>query len=917
MLTINVSHDANDTLRYFKESLVKEGNYYLDKEVKAYWQGNTAKYLDLQGKEVTEKTFGQLASNIDHRSGERLTVRHANKRRSSVDWTFSAPKSVSIAYALTKDKVILEAHRTAYRAAMAQVEKMMYTQSNTQHERGYTHTGNIIYAAFDHELARPVKQEEHGQKTHVADPQLHTHCVMPNVTWNPQKKRYEAVEIFNAHTHSAFVNATYHSVLSLELEKAGYQTERTPENFTLAGIGRDVVERFSLRTQQIEKVAKKKGITNAKAKGELGAKTRAGKSAMTLSDGELYQNWKGRLSQKEFQQIISLKGRSFKRQIPINPKEAIDKSLQHFLERNSVVNKKKVIAHATSLGYGQLTIQDVTKALHARVNILGSERDTIKVITTKEMVQKEDHMINLATAGKGKYAAINKDYSPKQDFLNQEQRKAIKAILSAYDQTVILRGAAGVGKTSLLTEVRNGVTQAGKNILAVAPSSQASKVLEEKGFESATIAALLANPRLQEKLRNNVLLVDEAGMCGVKSMSQILNLAKKHNTRTILSGDTKQHGPPAQYGDALRILEKQSRLQVSTVGKIVRQKDKKYNEAVTAISKGQILQGYQKLDRQGSVIEMADHQERIDRLAEDYIKTLGKKRSALIISPTHFEGDQINGAVRQKLRQKGLIQGEEKTFEVLRDISLTEAQKQDIVHYHAGQVVRFAKNTKGGFRAGSHHEVIGIGKDKVVKVRDIKTGKLAVLPHQTPEHYGVYNKQNIMLAKHDRIRLTHNTVSLQGTKMNNGTSYQIKGFSKRGIELSNGKTVPPDLFHMRHAYCETSHSAQGKDAHSVFLSMGGVSHDGVNEQSFYVGISRGTKEISVYCSDKSALKKSIVRSGERLSARDIAKEHRQRLHAQKQQAHYKNLEVRPKYHERIQGREKIATRGISKEFTKH
>ena len=154
--------------------------------------------------------------------------------------------------------------------------------------------------------------------------------------------------------------------------------------------------------------------------------------------------------------------------------------------------------------------------------------------------------------------------------------------------------------------------------------------------------------------------------------------------------------------------------------------------------------------------------------------------------------------------------------------------------------------------------------------------------------------------------------------MNNGTSYEVKGFSKRGIELSNGKTIPNDLYHMRYAYCETSHSSQGKDAHSVFLSMSNLSQGGINDRSFYVGVSRGTKEVSIYCSDKGALKRGIIRSGERLSARDIDKEHRwQQLHARKQRAYHRNLSEKTKSHERIQRQGKTASRGISKELTKH
>lgn len=912
MLTINVGKgDVTSVLRYFKEGLVKQGNYYHEKDVIAHWHGITSKYLGLEGKEVTEEAFARLADNKHHITKDRITPRDGENRRSVIDFTFSAPKSVSILEAFTKDPAILKAHETGYKAAMAEVEAMMHTQNNTQYARGYTLTGNIIYAAFNHDLARPVKVQRENQTFYLAEKQRHTHCVMPAFTFNPKTNRYEAVETFTAHSNAPYIQAVYNSVLSYELEKAGYQIERRVDGFfEVAGIPRDVIERFSSRTLEIEKIAKEKGITG-KAKGELGAKTRSNKSSLTLTEEQLYEEWKSRLTLEEFQNLLSLKGKSFAKPAPISAKEAIDRSLEHFLERNSVANEKRVIAHALTLGFGYLTNEQVTEELNSRDNILRSEKDTLSIITTKEKVIEEDYMIDLAVSAKGIHRAANKDYEAKQDFLNEQQRNTIKDVLSSTDGVMIVRGSAGVGKTTTQISIRDGLKEAQKELLAVAPSSQASKVLAEKGLNSDTISGLLTNPEQQEKLQDNWLLVDEAGMVGVQGMNEILELGKKHNARIILSADTKQHHS-VMYGDAHRILETQAGLQVSTMNKIVRQKPEKYRSAVEDIAKGKVLQGYQKLDKQDAVKEISDHEERIEKIAKDYVDELAQNRSVITVSPTHFEGDKINEAVRNELKSRGRIQGEEKVFDVLKDASLTESQRKDIVSYTPGQVVRFTKYVKGGFVAGSHHQVTEVTKDNQVKVRDLKTGKTSYLPYQSPEHYGVYNKNQIVLAKGDRIRLTNNAI-VDGSKLNNGTSYSIRGFEANGIVLSNGKVVPSDLFHMRYAYCSTSHSAQGKDAHTVLLSMSDLSQGGINEQSFYVGVSRGTKHVAIYCSDKDELKKAIQRSGERQSAREVAQDHQQRLLERKQIAHHKNLNQKP--YERIQGREKTTQRGISQEFT--
>lgn len=916
MLTITVSHNADGARRYFKDGLSKEGNYYLDQQIKSYWAGQTSKLLGIEGKEVSEEVFSRLVNNLDPNiEGQRLTPRTSDTRRAGVDLTFSAPKSLSLLYSLTKNSKILELHRDAYKAAMQEVEKLMYTQSNTQYARGFTHTGNIAYAAFDHFLSRPSEVVINGKIVQIADPQLHTHCFIPNVTWNDQAGRYQALEIYSMHMNSDYIRSVYHSVLSKGLEKAGFQTERNGSFFELTGVSRDLIERFSLRSSQINKIADEQGLS-AQQKGELGKKTRKNKSDLSLSDQELYQHWINRLTDQELKDLKVLKGKKFNRPTPINAKIAVDRAMENAFERNSVENEKKVIAYAAALGYGHLSIDQITKELQSRDNIIRSEHNTIENISTIELLREEDRMIDLATSGKGKFPALNKDYVIQLDFLNPQQRKAIEDMLSTNDQTFIVRGAAGTGKSTIFSVVNDALSKVGKSLIAVAPSTQASQVLAEKGLESHTIARLLNDPKAQEKLQNNVLLVDEAGMVGVKNMAALLELSAKYKTRTILSGDTKQLGPPAQYGDALKILEKQSRLQVSTIDKIERQRNApEYQSAVQDLARGRILEGYQKLNRQGAVIEIADHDERIKKLAQEYVAGVAKKQSTLIVSPTHLEGDRINQAVRSLLKQNKHIHGQDKTFKILRDTSLTHAEKKDHLNYQKGQVIRFTKNQVGGFRAGSHHEVMEISKDEQIKVRDLKTGAISHLPYQTPENFAVHTKHDIQLAKGDHIRLTNNAMSLQGTKMANGTSYQIRGFNKRGIELSNDKIIPNDLYHLRYGYCDTSFSSQGKDAHTVLVSMSELSQGGINEQSFYVGVSRGTRQLKLITNDKDSLKKSIMRSTDRLTARDIAKGQQQRLLKRNQQAYHEDL-TKKINRKRVYGREKTPSRGVSKNYTR-
>jgi ATP-dependent exoDNAse (exonuclease V) alpha subunit len=126
---------------------------------------------------------------------------------------------------------------------------------------------------------------------------------------------------------------------------------------------------------------------------------------------------------------------------------------------------------------------------------------------------------------------------------------------------ILVRGAAGTGKTSLLLETVEAIEATGTRVFAFAPSARASRgVLQEKGFaEADTLARLLLDQELQERSRGQVLLIDEAGMVGVRTMCKLLELADKLDCRVILAGDRYQHGS-VEAGAALRLLEEQAGL---------------------------------------------------------------------------------------------------------------------------------------------------------------------------------------------------------------------------------------------------------------------------------------------------------------------------------------------------------------------
>ena len=910
MLTSKVWSDISAAEQYYPHLSQDDFSYYLENYI-AHFHGKIAERIGHHGKEVTAERFSSFLHAIDFETGQKFRVKNMKGARVGIDLCANVPKSVSVVHALTNDPAILEAIEYGNTQMMKVIETYAQYQQNTKTQRNYFYSKQLLWSSHLHKNTRPNKVTMPDGKVVVApDCHLHFHNFLNSFTWNEDKQRYQALEVLEIFRRLPYFEKTFHSIVSKRLQDSGYQIDRSENGFyELAGVSKSIIQRFSNRTQSIEKFASDKSITDPKIKGELGSKLRLGKNASTVKEEDLKDHWASRLTKKELETIQTLKGKTFERGKPLSLKECVDRAISHHLEREAAAPTERVLATAMTYGYGSYLPDDFRRELNSKDNILQREIEGMNYLTTEEMRLAEEKLIMLAINGKGKCPTINAHYSPEPGHLNTQQANAVNAILKSTDRTMALKGSAGVGKSYLLKSVGEGVAQAGKSLYAVTPSTQAAKVLSDENFNATTVAALLHNPKLQEKLRNQVLILDEAGQCGLKDMTKILALAEKYNTRTILSGDTKQHNPVGQ--DAMRLLETQSQIQSVTVNKIMRQKPEAYKAAVQKLAVGRTMEGYQDLDKKLSAIkEEPDHDKRLNQIAEDYIASVSKGRSALIVSPTNYEGQILNEVVRDKLKTSGKIKGKERSFERLINMSFTESQKLDVVNYSENMVVRFLKNQKSGLYAGSHHEVIPSKDNQGISIRDLKSGKIQKLPIENTKHFDVFQKAKAPLAQGDLIRLTQNIRTGQ-TKLNNGNTYTVKRLNKNSITLNNGKTIPNDAYHWKHGYTETSHSSQGKTKDDVFISMSDMSFAAVNEQTLYVAASRGKYSARIYTSSKDDLKRAVARSGVRVTAREVAEGHEQRLLQQKQQAHHRALNEKIRENERIQERGKTATRSLS------
>ncbi len=902
MLRIHTTTSVKAAKSYYTSGLKQENYYSQRAEITGLWHGAGAEKLDL-GKVIEGKDFEALCENRSPVDGERLTGRNNANRRVGFDFTFNASKSVTLLYELTGDERIAEKFKEAVRDTMYEIERDAQVRVRENGAFTNRHSGNMIWGEFTHSTTRPIDG--------VIDPHLHTHCFAFNSSFDAVENKWKALELGDIRKDAPYYEAAFHARLALSLEKLGYDTQKQNQGLSksfgweIKGVERDTIEKFSRRTQEIEKIAKEKGIVDDRLKDGLGAKTRTRKSG-NLNKGELRNEWLGRLSGKELEVFSALRGKAVERDVSAEIEEkaelSVDYALSHKLERQSVVSEKRLLESALRQGVGSVSVESVKSALLNRDDVLTRERDGRKFNTTREVLAEEKEMLNFERFGRGKHKSLAAGGKVKRDFLNAEQRSAVQHVWESYDRVIAIRGGAGVGKTTLMQEAVAGIESGGKKVSVFAPSSDASRgVLREEGFSDAdTVQQLLVNERMQERVSGGVIWIDEAGLLGSRTLHKVFKIAEEQNARVVLSGDTKQHHS-VERGDAFRLLQERG-MAVAEVREIQRQEGD-YKQAVKHLSDGDIEKGWQGLEDLEAIHEIKDPLERQEKIVAAYQEASDKGESVLVVSPTHAEARLITDTLRSSEKEAGRVGLEDKDFTVLASLNLTEAEREQVENFREGQVIQLHQNIKG-FKRGEKAEVLGVDAEKgVVFVSDAggigNTDKdlsvqeevnVRILPLDKAKHFQLYEKRGLGIAEGDKLRITQNGFCFDrdGKKhrLNNGAIYGVKGFSHDGgIELDNDKgwVIPKDYGHFNHGYVTTSHASQGKTINRVLIAQSSQSFKASSKEQFYVSVSRGTKGVEIFTDDKELLKEQISKSGERLSAHELVREQEKKESVLKQE----------------------------------
>jgi ATP-dependent exoDNAse (exonuclease V) alpha subunit len=292
---------------------------------------------------------------------------------------------------------------------------------------------------------------------------------------------------------------------------------------------------------------------------------------------------------------------------------------------------------------------------------------------------------------------------------------------------------------------------AGYQVEGLAPTSRASRQLNEAGVHSGTLQSFLARSADPDSVeQKRFYFVDESSLASTNQMREFLARIGA-NDRVLLIGDIRQH----QGVEAGRPFEQlqEAGMRTAKLDEIVRQQDPALKSAVEMLATGQVSAALDALQQQGRVKEIPNREDRVRAIARSYIES---PENTLIVSPDNASRREMNIAVRQELKANGTLGLEDHKFDVLvQRQNMTGAERSWASHYEIDDVVRYARGSKVvGIKAAAYASVVAIDPAANLLTVEKSNQELVTYDPRRLTGVSVYREIEREFSVGDRIQFT-------------------------------------------------------------------------------------------------------------------------------------------------------------------
>ncbi|PHK92880.1 aldehyde dehydrogenase [Pseudoroseomonas rhizosphaerae] len=519
-----------------------------------------------------------------------------------IDLTFSAPKSVSVAWMAAATEAerqsIHQAHKDAVQEALGYVEQEVARATFGHGRSGQAEeTGRLGFVSIDHFTSRPTVEISRADPTTgvqateiysvpvAGDPQLHSHTIVPNLVLT-RSGRAMSIDTTRIAGRVHEFGAVYQALLGRNLRRLGMAVEldERTQALRLAAIPEEICQAFSKRTvngeRSAEAWARRHGYS-AEAWAGMRPEQRVAMLKAAIKEGRFGKGddladraaWRAQIAELGWQ----YSGSAVRMGPPAperSPRQRAEDALagaapvlEGMLAQRAVVTGSdlRLAAARGLIAGGMETLEDlsaVTRAM-ARDGVRQDGQQTALLfrpgassrpervrVTTALHRDQEAELIALARTAQAQPdaalapARLVQAAAARGTPLTNEQLHAAEA-LGAGNKFAVVIGGAGVGKTTILAPLVEGWSGRGREVWGTALAWRQANALQEAGISGArTLALEPLLDRMQRRPQDfgprSVVALDELGQIGTRQLLQLLRQQAQLGFKLVAVGDDRQ-----------------------------------------------------------------------------------------------------------------------------------------------------------------------------------------------------------------------------------------------------------------------------------------------------------------------------------------------------------------------------------------
>ena len=548
-----------------KDGEPEPGAYYLTPEGEptqppGRWLScpDTLARLGIEGEAIEADDFIAVMEGRHPRSGRWLRPEGAGGGRGGgIDITFSAPKSVSVEWALGDEQTrhgIEAAHTEAVREALAYMTETVPTVRRRYWGAVVEECARDLLAAeYRHTTARSVVVGE------MPDPQLHSHVVITTAV--REDGRFVAVASRPIFRAARDAGAYYRSALAQQLMERGFQIERGTGKhgryFEISGKPRGLLEAFSSRSREVAQAAERFRARYGRApeRGELRQLKRDNRRAKVLVNrGDLDRAWRETATQFETtRQDPALLASD--RSVIRSERPLEDRVEERLTERAATFEPRELRAVVLEQSVGELAPAEAlafSRTMIAERRVLPLEGGAMTTLAVRAREQAiERRFSELAQRADRDVGAVAREMASEQlaerigALLSEEQAHAVE-VITGPERAGVLIGPAGTGKGVVIDAAARAEQLTGRQTLGIAVSGstaqrlgQDSPALAGKTLTLDALVARVDHGRLALDGHTTIYL-DEAGMTDTARLERLTEVVERTGAKLIVVGDGAQ-----------------------------------------------------------------------------------------------------------------------------------------------------------------------------------------------------------------------------------------------------------------------------------------------------------------------------------------------------------------------------------------